>query len=244
MKIGIFDSGMGGITVLKELLKYHPNEEYIYIGDNKNLPYGTKSKKELLTLSSKIIEFLIKEGVKIIFIACGTVSSNVYEELKEKYSIPIFNIIDTTVLKLKEDGIKDVAVLATPATIKSHVFRDKLSNINVKEVSCQGFVPLIEGFMDIKFKKVYLDQYLKDIKKQGIKNIVLGCTHYPLISNDIKDYLKDVNIYNMGTILARSIYLKSGNKSLDIYFTDNNESLNEKVNLILEENIETRQIDL
>lgn len=244
MKIGIFDSGMGGVTVLKELLKYYPNEEYIYVGDNKNLPYGTKSKKELLSLSSKIIEFLIKEGVNIIFIACGTVSSNVYEELKQKYSIPIFNIIDTTILKLKKDDVKDVAILATHATIESHIFKNKLPDINVKEISCQAFVPLIEGIMDIKFKKLYIEQYLKDIKKQKIKNIVLGCTHYPLIESDIKDYLGDVNIYNMGTILASSIYLKDSNQSLDVYFTDNNKNLNDKVNLILGNNIVTRQIDL
>ena len=244
MKIGIFDSGMGGITVLKELLKYYPNEEYIYVGDNKNLPYGTKSKEELFILSNKIIEFLIKEGVNIIFIACGTVSSNIYEELKDKYSTPIFNIIDTTILKLKKDAVKDVAILATPATIESHIFKNKLPDINVKEISCQAFVPLIEGIMDIKFKKLYIEQYLKYIKKQKIKNIVLGCTHYPLIESDIKDYLGDVNIYNMGTILASSIYLKSGNKSLNVYFTDNNKNLNDKVNLILGDNIKTKQIDL
>lgn len=244
MKIGIFDSGIGGITVLKEFLKYHLNEEYIYVGDNKNLPYGTKRKDELFFLSSKIIEFFIREKVDIIFIACGTVSANIYSELKDKYNIPIFNVIDTTILKLKEDKIVDIAVLATPATIKSHIFENKLENINVKEVSCKEFVPLIEEMIDIKFKRLYIEQYLKDIKKQGIKNIVLGCTHYPLIESDIRDYLGDVNIYNMGTILAKSIYLKAGNQSLNIYFTDNNKNLNDKVNLILENNIVTRQIDL
>ena len=242
MKVGIFDSGMGGITVLKEFLKYHPDEQYIYVGDNKNLPYGTKSKSELLDLSSKIIEFLINEGVDIIFIACGTVSSNIYPELKEKYSIPIFNIIDTTVLQLKKDEIDNVAILATPATIKSHIFSNKLNN--VKEVSCEAFVPLIEGIMDVKFKKLYIEQYLKDIKKQGIKNIVLGCTHYPLIEEDIINYLGNVNIYNMGTILASSIYLKPGKKSLDIYFTSNDNILNKKANVILDNNIKTKQIDL
>lgn len=244
MRIGVFDSGMGGITVLKGLLKYYPSEEYIYVGDNKNLPYGTKTREELLVLSSKIIDFFIKENVNIIFIACGTVSSNIYAELKDKYSIPIFNVIDTTVLKLKEDKLTDAAILATPATIESHIFKNKLEGMNVKEVSCKAFVPLIEGMIDSKFKKVYIDQYLKDIKKEGIKNIVLGCTHYPLIESDIKNYLGDVNIYNMGTILASSIYLRPGNKSLDIYFTNNNEELNTKVNLILEENIKTKQIDL
>lgn len=244
MRIGVFDSGLGGITVLKELIKYHPKEEYIYVGDNKNLPYGEKSKDELLRLSTKIINFLIEKKVDLILIACGTVSSNIYDELKEKYKIPIFNIIDTTVIKIKESNIKNLAVLGTPATINTHIFKDKLKNLNVTEISCGAFVSLIEDKMDEKFKWLYIDQYLKRIKNDGIKDIVLGCTHYPLLQEDIKNYLGDVNIYNMGEILADSIYLKEGISSLEIYFTDNNIEINNKVNSILEQNIKTEQIDL
>lgn len=244
MRIGVFDSGLGGITVLKELIKYHPNHEYIYVGDNKNLPYGEKTKEQLLELSSKIIDFLIQKKVDIVLIACGTVSSNIYDKLKEKYKTPIFNIIDATVIKIRKNNIKSLAVLATPATINSHIFKEKLKNINVVEVSCSAFVPLIEGEMDEKFKKVYIEQYLKNIKKEGIKDIVLGCTHYPLLEQDIKDYLGDVNLYNMGTIFANSIYLKEGNSSLDIYFTDNNIELNNIVNNILERNVEIKQLDM
>lgn len=244
MRIGVFDSGLGGINVLKELIKYHPNQEYIYVGDNKNLPYGKKSKKELIDLSSKIIDFLIKEKSDMILIACGTVSSNVYNELKEKYNIPIFNVIDTTISKIKDSNINDIAVLATPATINSHIFKDKLKNINVKEISCGAFVPLIEGQIEEKLKKLYIEQYLKEIKKEGIKDIVLGCTHYPLLEEDIINYMGDVNLYNMGTILANSIYLKEGSSSLNIYFTNNNQELNNKVNNILKNNIKTKQIDL
>lgn len=244
MRIGVFDSGMGGITVLKELIKYHPNQEYIYVGDNKHLPYGEKTKKELLNLSSRIIEFLIKEKVDIILIACGTVSSNVYEELKEKYKVPIFNIIDSTIVKIKQDNIKSLAVLATPATINSHIFKNKLKDINVTEISCGAFVPLIEGKIDIRFKDIYIEQYLKQIKKDNINNIVLGCTHYPLLEQDIRSYLGDINIYNMGTVLSNSIYLKEGKSSLNIYFTDNNQKLNNKVNYILQKNIETKQLDI
>lgn len=244
MRIGVFDSGLGGITVLKELIKYHPNEEYIYVGDNKNLPYGEKRKDELLRLSTKIINFLIEKKVDLILIACGTVSSNIYDELKDKYKIPIFNVIDATVIKIKASNIKNLAVLGTPATINTHVFKNKLKDINVTEISCGAFVSLIENKMDKKFKKVYIEQYLKEIKNQGIKDIVLGCTHYPLIQEDIKNYLGDVNIYNMGEILANSIYLKEGISSLDIYFTDNNIEMNNKVNKILEKNIKTKQIDL
>lgn len=244
MRIGVFDSGLGGITVLKEFIKYHPRQEYIYVGDNKNLPYGEKSKEQLLNLSSRIIEFLINEKVDIIIIACGTVSSNVYNELKEKYKVPILNIIDATTTKIKQDNIKSLAVLATEATINSHIFKNKLKDINVVEISCNVFVPLLEGGMDMKFKNIYIEQYLKPIKKDNINDIVLGCTHYSLLEQDIKNYLGNVNIYNMGTILAKSVYLKEGQSILNIYFTDNNKELNNKVNYILKNDIETKQLDI
>lgn len=244
MKVGIFDSGLGGINVVKELLKVYPNEEYIYVGDNKNLPYGTKTKDELLILVSKIVEYLINEGVSIIFIACGTVSSTIYEELKQKYNVPLVNIISTTISKINSLNLDEVAVLATPNTVNSHIFKQNLNCNSVVEISCEKFVPLIEGTLDLKFKNLYIDQYLKEIKKERIKNVILGCTHYPLLLEDIKNYLGEINIYNMGTILANSIYLKSGKKSLNIYFTDYQEDLNDKVSKILEQDIAIKELNL
>jgi len=237
MRIGVFDSGIGGLTVLKELMKYHPEQDYIYFGDTKNLPYGTKSKEELLSVASKVVEFLIEQGSQIIFIACGTVSSNIYQELSSKYDIPIVNIIDATVAEMKRRKITDLAVIATPATINSHIFKDKLCDINVMEISCSQFVPIIENKIDSKLKQIYIEQYLKDVKREGIKDLVLGCTHYPLLEKDIKNYLGDINCYNMGTILAVNTYLKPGNKSLNIYFSHNYDGLKDKVNEILEQKV-------
>lgn len=237
MRIGVFDSGIGGLTVLKELMKYHPDQEYIYFGDTKNLPYGTKSKDELLDVASKVVEHLISEDVKIIFIACGTVSSNIYQELSSKYKIPFVNIIDTTIAEIRRRGIQNLAVLATSATINSHIFKNKLEDVNVLEVSCSQFVPIIENKVDSKFKKLYIEQYLKQIKNEGIKDVVLGCTHYPLLEKDIKAYLGEVNCYNMGTILSASTYLKPGDKDLKVYFSHNYDGLNNKVNEILEREV-------
>ena len=124
MKIGIFDSGLGGINVLKEIKKAYPNEHYIYVGDNKNLPYGSKSKEELINLASKIIDYFIKEEVNIIFIACGTVSSTIYEELTKKYKIPLVSIVNATILKVNSLNLDEVAVLGTPNTISSHIFKN------------------------------------------------------------------------------------------------------------------------
>lgn len=237
MRIGVFDSGIGGLTVLKELMKYHPEQDYIYFGDTKNLPYGTKSKEELLSVASKVVEFLIEQGSQIIFIACGTVSSNIYQELSSKYDIPIVNIIDATIAEMKRRKITDLAVIATPATINSHIFKDKLCDINVMEISCSQFVPIIENKIDSKLKQIYIEQYLKDVKREGIKDLVLGCTHYPLLEKDIQNYLGDINCYNMGTILAVNTYLKPGNKSLNIYFSHNYDGLKDKVNEILEQKV-------
>lgn len=244
MKIGVFDSGLGGINVLKELMKMYPNEQYIYIGDNKNLPYGNKTKEELLNLTTKIIDYLVTQDVKIIFIACGTVSSTIYEELTNKYNIPIVNIINTTITKINSLDLDDIAVLATSNTVKSHIFKNNLNCKNVKEINCDKFVPLIEESIDSKFKKIYIEQYLKEIKKDKIKNVIFGCTHYPLLEKDIKNYLGDINFFNMGTILANSIYLKSGEKSLDIYFTKYDKKLEEKVNYILDRIIKIKQLEL
>lgn len=244
MTIGVFDSGIGGLTVLKELMKYHPKQDYIYFGDTKNLPYGTKNKEELIKLASNIIEFFINKRVDIIFIACGTVSSTIYSDLKNKYNIPIVSIIDSTISYIKNNNIDNIAVLATPATIKSHIFKDKLGDISVEEVSCSNFVPIIEEKIDNKYKKLYIEQYLKGIKKQRIKNIILGCTHYPLIVEDIKHYLGDINCYNMGTILASSIYLKPDNYSLKVYFSEIYDGLNNKVEEILNSKVIIEEIDI
>lgn len=237
MKIGVFDSGIGGLTVLKELMKVHKKQEYIYFGDTLNLPYGTKNKEELLNVASNVIDFLISQDVKIIFIACGTVSSTIYKELSGKYKIPLVSIIDTTIAEIKRKKVQDLAVLATKATIDTHIFKNKLNDINVKEISCSQFVPIIEDKIDNKFKKIYIEQYLKGIKKERIKDIVLGCTHYPLLEEDIKSYLGEVTCYNMGTILATSIYLKPEKADLKIYFSYNYPGLNNKVNNILEKEV-------
>lgn len=241
MRIGVFDSGVGGLTVLKELVKYHPDQEYIYFGDTKNLPYGTKSKEELLDIASHIIDFLIAQDVKIIFIACGTISATIYESLSEKYKIPLVNVIDTTIAEIKRRGLNEVAVLATSATIESHTFKNKLPNVKVMEISCSKFVPIIENQIDQKFKKLYIEQYLKPIKKDHIGDIILGCTHYPLIEDDIKAYLGEVNCYNMGTILAQSTYLKPDKYDLTIYFSHIYDGLSDKVNNILNTKVEIKE---
>lgn len=233
MKIGIFDSGIGGLTVLKEFIAKYPNCEYVYYGDTLHLPYGDKTKDELLELVTKIIDFFIEQQVDIIVIACGTVSSTIYKELCNLYSIRLLNIINFTVNKVKEDNIKDIAVLATKKTIDSHIFSEELNNINVMEIACPKFVPFIEK--NIGNIDDILNEYLVNIKDNKINNIVLGCTHYPLLKEKIRTYLGyDVNFYDMGKIITSKLYLTQKNFKLHMYFSYVDDNLLRNINKIID----------
>jgi glutamate racemase len=123
MRVGVFDSGIGGLTVLKNLYKHYPNNEYIYYGDTLNLPYGSKTKEELEKLASQDVEFLLDKKVDIIVIACGTVSSNCLDYLKKKYNIPIYDIISPTINYLNNSNYSNIGVIATERTIDSNIFK-------------------------------------------------------------------------------------------------------------------------
>lgn len=223
MKIGIFDSGVGGLTVLKELINDYPFAHYIYYGDTKNLPYGEKSKEELLSLSCNIIDFLISKNVDIIVIACGTVSSNVYEELKSKYDIPIIDIITPVIDYIKENNLKNVGVLGTSMTIKSKVFEKE----NIKAVACPEFVSLIENGKQID---IYAKKYLSELE---CENIILGCTHYPIVLETLKKY-KNANYINMGKCLLNKIKLKNKTElSVELYFSKVNIKIIKNVKRII-----------
>ena len=183
MRIGLFDSGIGGLTVLKELKNKYPNNEYIYFGDNKNLPYGSKTKEQLFELSSNVIEFLLSKKVDIIIIACGTVSSTVYEDLKLKYNIPIYDIITPTINYINNSEFESVALMATQATVSSNKFKEKI-NKNFYQQACPLLVPFVEGDKSIDINSV-LNEYLKEIKSSDA--IILGCTHFTHIADEIKE---------------------------------------------------------
>ena len=144
MKIGLFDSGIGGLNVLKEFIKKYPNNTYYYYGDTKNVPYGNKDKDTLLKLSINIINFFEKKQVDLIIIACGTISSNCYNELKKITNIPIYDIISPTIKYLNSANFKNILVFGTTRTIDSHVFKRSLSK-NIFEVATPEFVPMIEN---------------------------------------------------------------------------------------------------
>ena len=228
MRIGVFDSGIGGVNVLSSLIKKYPNHEYIYFGDTINLPYGNKSKEELLNLACHAIDFLLTKNVEIIIIACGTISSNCYNELKNKYSIKIYDIISPTLNYLKKCDYQKIGVIGTTKTIESNIF--KIDNKDILMKQTPNFVPIIEN-NEIEKKEKEIIQDLNDFRSYDI--LVLGCTHYPLLKDIIEKNL-NIKTINMGDVIANSLNLTNNSKkSYELYFSkiDNNLLIN--INKIL-----------
>ena len=237
MKIGMFDSGIGGLTVLKEFIKKYPNNHYIYYGDTKNLPYGTKEKEELLKLVKPIISFFAKQKVDFIIIACGTSSSTCFSELKKMTTIPIYDIITPTINYLNHNNYKSLAIFATNRTIDSHIFKDKLIAKDVLEIKTPEFVPMIENNkLDLSIIKNYCSQVLNhDI-------LILGCTHYPLLINELKKYLS-IPILNMAIPLLNSIEISNDtNFKLELYFTKIDINLINNIQKIIKESYIIKEI--
>lgn len=214
--IGIFDSGIGGLTVFKEIRKKLPNENIIYLGDTKNFPYGNKTKEEIIEYAIKNIEILLKYNVKIIVIACGTATSQAIDVLIDKFNIPIIGIIEPTVEYIIRKKIKEVGIIATEGTIRSNAWENKLkeqnSNIIVHNKACPKLADIAEkGNADSFEGRLAIKEYLKEFKEKHIDKIVLGCTHYPIYENIIKEELEyEVELINAGDTVSDylSSYLK------------------------------------
>lgn len=206
--IGVFDSGIGGVTVLREIIKLLPNENYIYYSDSINNPYGDKSDKEILTICDKIVEKLIKNDCKAIVIACNTASAKAVKFLRKKYNeIPIIAI--EPAYKMVHDYAYDnpTLVMATKGTIESEKFNllfKKYNNHKTYLYPCVGLADIIENGTKEDLKK-YLKSNL-GIYIGKVNNVVLGCTHYPLIQEELKQILGNVTFFNGAPRLA--VHLK------------------------------------
>lgn len=208
--IGMFDSGVGGLTVLKEVIKKNPNENIIYLGDTKRFPYGSKSKESIIELTKRGIEFLISKNVKAIVIACGTATSQALEEVQSQYDIPIIGIIDSTVEYIKEnEKIRKIGIIATAGTIRSKGWQNKLyskiPDAIISYKACPLLAPMAEeGWTDNEIAKLTIKEYLKGFK--DIDCLILGCTHYPLFEKIIKEELGEkVETINTGKMLSKDL---------------------------------------
>lgn len=223
--IGMFDSGVGGLTVLKEVKKLLPNEEIIYLGDTKRFPYGSKSKESIIEISRNCVNYLVSKDVKLIIIACGTATSQSIDVLKKEFDIPIIGIIEPTIEYLKESVTEKekIGVIATQGTIRSKAWEmNILKSIKNSEVISQE-TPLLatmaeQGWTNNKVAKYTIKEYMKQFKK--VNRLILGCTHYPMFEELIrKELRRKVDIINTGEKVA--IYVKK-------YLQDNDLQSDEK----------------
>lgn len=202
--IGIFDSGIGGVTVLKEIIKILPNEDYIYYSDSANNPYGDKTDHIIIELCENIVEFFIQKNCKAIVIACNTASAKAVKHLRKKYPNQIFVAIEPAYKMVYDFAYdKPTLVMATKGTIKSEKFNllfNKYNNHKTYLLSCVGLADIIEEGDNEKLEK-YLRKTL-GLYKGLVHNVVLGCTHYPLVQKEISKILGQVKFFNGAPRLA------------------------------------------
>ncbi len=237
--IGIFDSGIGGATVLKEILKILPHENYIYYSDSKNNPYGDKADEEIFKICDNIIKRFIEQKCKAIVIACNTASAKAAKLLREKYAQQIIIAIEPAYKMVHDFAYeKTTLVMATKGTIESEKFHklyEKYDNHKTYLLACKGLADIVEEGNEEKIEK-YLKENLSEYKGK-VENIVLGCTHYPLIQNQIKNIIGEVKFFNGAPNLAKHLKEVLEERSLlnkekdigKIYFIDSsNSELKEK----------------
>ena len=206
-RIGIFDSGLGGLSILKELLKVLPNEDYLFYEDSINNPYGEKSEEELFTITSKIVDYLLKEDCKIIVIACNTATTSCMKKLREKYPDTIFVGTVPAIKMAYDNNYKNTIVLSTPYTRNSKRVEELIDeyhnpNQNIINISGENLASLIEDNRIDEIRSL-LDRILSPYK--DCDSIVLGCTHYPLIKDEIKKVLPNTEILDGSNGVAREV---------------------------------------
>ena len=214
LPIGIFDSGIGGLTVANAIRKILPNEQLIYFGDTAHMPYGDKSPEAVKFYSLKIAKFLLDKNCKMIVIACNTASAHAFHELIHFLGdqVPIINVVDPVVDLLAGTGnVKKIGVIGTKSTIRSDIYARKFKTANpdieVASLATPLLAPMIEeGFFNNNISKTVINSYLSSSKLRKINSLILACTHYPLIKDEISSYYKgNVTIINTAEIVAQHV---------------------------------------
>ncbi len=233
--IGIFDSGIGGLTVVKEIRKILPNENIVYLGDTARLPYGTKSVDAIIQFSLENTQFLISRGAKFVVIACYSSTSAALDIVQKKFSIPVIGVINPGVKRaLDVTKTGRIGVIGTSLTIYSgayeKAFRGMNANCEVLGRACPLFVPLVEeGWLEHPATTLIAQSYLQPLKDDNIDTLLLGCTHFALLMNVLKSFMGDINYVDasreVGVTLSEELkrldleHPKKGG-ALSIYLTD------------------------
>ncbi|MCS7171538.1 MAG: glutamate racemase [Aquificaceae bacterium] len=252
MKIGVFDSGVGGLTVLRTLLKFYPKVDFVYIGDTARVPYGDKSAQTVIRYSLECAEFLVGEGIELLVVACNTASSYALEALREGFSVPVFGVIEPGVKRaLSVTRRGRVGVIGTRATISSNAYGKLLEKegLEVFQKACPLFVPMVEeGILQGEVAKSVVSHYLDELKSKDIDTLILGCTHYPLLKPLIEEFMgSSVTVVDSAESLALEMkpYVEdSGFSALSLYFTDQSPGLDFLIELILGKPVEYKLLTL
>ena len=210
LPIGVFDTGLGGLSCVREMNICMPGEDIIYFGDTARVPYGSKSKETVTKFSLQIVDFLIKKNVKAVIIACNTASSNSFEEIKNACPLPMVEVIKPGARLCAEKGAASVGVIATEATVRTGLYekylKESIPGVKVYSKACPLFVPLVEeGWVRNSVARLTAEVYLQEMLDYGIDSLVLGCTHYPLLIECIKDVAGGVAVINPAEAVAREM---------------------------------------
>ena len=195
--IGVFDSGIGGLTVERALMERMPSENIIYFGDTARVPYGLKSVETISRYARQITEFLLRQEAKLLIVACNTMSSVAYQAIEDLSPVPVLDVVDAGARSgVAATHNKCVGVIGTPATINSNAYQKAINRydpgIRIFSQPCPLFVPLVEeGWLDHQVTRLTAQEYLKPIMAQNIDTLVLGCTHYPLLKPLLQEVLGD-----------------------------------------------------
>lgn len=218
--IGVFDSGLGGLSAFRELRRLLPHEDIVYFGDTGRLPYGTKSRETIIRYARQDVDFLLSQNVKIVIAACGTVSANVPADFSQQLPVPFTGVVlHTCAAAVAATKTGHIGIIATPATIRSRAYENQIHTLapqmRVSAAHCSLFVPLVEnGFIERnnQITRLVAEQYLAPLRESDVDTLILGCTHYPLLADIIGDIMgSSVKLIDSGqtTALFASEYLRS-----------------------------------
>jgi len=262
--IGVFDSGVGGLTVAREIMRNLPKEDIVYFGDTARVPYGSKSKDNIIRYSRQIINFLKTKNVKAIVIACNTASALALDTVKEEFDIPIIGVVEPGArAALAVTQTKKIGVIGTEATVRSSMYEQIIQgsrpDVQVVAKACPLFVPLVEeGFKKHHVTDEIIDYYLADMRESDIDALILGCTHYPLLRSKIREYVGEkITLVNPAYETAMDLQkllqehdmenpdIEGDHGSYSFYVSDAADKFKQFANSILPYDIETtKQINI
>ncbi len=264
-KIGVFDSGFGGLSILKEIVRALPQYDYIYLGDNARAPYGDKSQDVIFEYTKQGIDFLFERGAEIVILACNTASSEALRKIQQEYlpaKYPNKNVLGV-IIPACEEAVKlqskSIGVLGTEATVSSHAFKREIEkldpNAEVVEVSAPLLVPLVEsGEEESESAKLLIREYLRKLPKE-IDTLILGCTHYGFLEGEIRKIAPYLTLIVEGTVVGAKLqeYLNrhtevnerlSQGESIEFYTTDSKESFDNYGTRFFGQKVSSKRINL